>query len=155
MKTAYVLGSLTVLAICLAVGTHHLEWVIYLAYLAPFVLGTATVQYLYPFSGTTQGSATQMAAHAYNLATGTILIGDTDTTATFIHNLGTSTTELAALLPLVSFYPSANTSGSSTSPNIFTNIALSTTNVIFTKASIVGSGSIWNVSVQRPGNTIR
>lgn len=141
MNTRLILGML--IAATLLLFASPLKIVALLMFLA----GTAVVTYTYPVSGTTPPTSAQM----QNASTvrATVLMGDTDTTATLTHNFAHSTTGIAQLFPDVTFYPVTLTSVSETSPPIVT-VGLLTNSITITKISAVGSGGLWNFMLSRP-----
>jgi hypothetical protein len=107
-------------------------------------LGTATVTYAAPVSGTTAPTTTQMANQSS--LTVQVLFGDSDTTATITHNMQVSAAALLRLQPWVQHY--WNTSGSALASLIFT---LATNTIVITKqGTSAGSGGTATFVVQRP-----
>lgn len=116
--------------------------------LAVFVLGTVTVTYAYPVSGTTPPTSAQ--AVNSNLLTATVNAADGDTTWTITHNWGLSAAQLANLWPLVHVYVQV----SGTAGPLIT-AALTNSNVVtFGKSSSAGTGGTYVVELQRPHSLI-
>lgn len=112
--------------------------------------GTATVNYTWPV--TTIGQTTPPSANSmlnYNSVRGTITFGDTDTTATFTHNMSFSTTQLAQLFPDLSFYFAVLTTPAETAPPVI-QATLAANAVTFTKQTGTDTGGVMNVLVARP-----
>jgi hypothetical protein len=117
-----------------------------------FLVGTAVVSYTWPLVGTTPGTTvppTTASLLNFDSVRGTINFGDADTTATFTHNFGLSTTQLAELFPDVAFYPAVITTPAETAPTLIT-VALGTNALTFTKGAGTDTGGVWNVRVLRP-----
>ncbi len=156
MKLQYAFGFLAALValVVLAVSVHpsFAQWSAVLMFLA----GTAVVSYTWPVTPpqTTPGSTvppttSQMTQGNFDSVRGTITFGDTDTTATFTHNFGLNTTQLANLFPDVAFYPAVITTPAETAPAVI-QVALAANALVFTKQTGTDTGAVWNVVCRRP-----
>jgi hypothetical protein len=114
----------------------------------------STVTYQYPVSGTIAPTATQSGPRGAQMVTAAINVVDTDVTAVITHNWGLSTTELAALLPLIYVFYGGYTTNTGTvlSNPSFTSGANSVT---FNKISATSSGGTIIVQLLRPSTIIR
>ncbi len=132
-------------------GTFHL---LSLA-LAVGLIGTVTVTYKFPISGTVAPTAAQ----ASQVPTITAVVNwlESDTTFLFTHNLNIATApgfagiqpSLASLFPEVIIAPMLNSG--TVYPNVQVDYSTSTGNVlVFFKGSIAGTGGTLAVTVRRP-----
>lgn len=85
-----------------------------------------------------------------NMVTAALAMGDTDTTATFGHGFALSTSELAALFPVITVTQISSNGASSVGLSFSAQGANGFT---ITKPNLAGSGGAWNVYVARPMST--
>jgi hypothetical protein len=150
MKTKHLIGFLAALLVLaffsVALVVHDQTSIRNLAWAlgaASFALGTVTVTYQVPVSGTSAPTAAQV--YGLGLVTAQVNNADTDASITITHNFGLDAGELAALYPFVIINQD---SGGTTLPAY--EISKATNSVTITKASTSGTGGTFDVCVWRP-----
>lgn len=150
MKKKNLIGFLAALLVLgffsVALVTHQQHVVSAIAWAlgaASFALGTVTVNYTAPATGSSAPTAAQV--YGLGLVTAQVNMADTDASATIIHNFGLDANELAFLFPFVILNQD---SGGTTNPEYA--FSKGTNSVTITKASTSGTGGTFDVCIWRP-----
>ena len=106
-----------------------------------------------PGAGYTGGATAPTASQAsgINLVSALLNFTDTDTTFTLTHDMGITTAQLAALLPLVTWSVVSSVQAVGTAVTPVFSITKAANTITLTKLQATGSGCTIQIDIRRPG----